>query len=100
MQCGEEEATTDRRRAEEKGMGKLLSTKLLYADYEDGACIPKGYDSYHDQQEDHAAEYDEYDNDGIRMNSQSMRGHSDWKRVDKDTFRMALCCNCNTIKHC
>ena len=86
MQSGEDEAMTDRRRAEGKGMGKLLSSTLLYADYEDDACIPPAYDSYYDQQEDHAAEYDEYDNDGIRMNSQSMRGHSDWKRVDKDTF--------------
>mmetsp|Transcript_29628 Transcript_29628/g.62919 ORF Transcript_29628/g.62919 Transcript_29628/m.62919 type:complete len:949 (+) Transcript_29628:112-2958(+) len=88
----------DRRKAEEKGMGKFLANKQ-HDDVEgveglDGA-LPQDDDcvSYYYYREDqhHSEDYDmhvnEYDDDdgGIRMNPQKSTGEN-WTRLDKHTF--------------
>ncbi|KAL7528651.1 hypothetical protein ACHAXR_004084, partial [Thalassiosira sp. AJA248-18] len=88
----------DRRRQEERGMGKLLSSKLGYGDEgmtgdDMGANYDNETDDYYyyanDRRKGDTTQQDyelgEEDQDaGIRMNSQS--SSSSWKRLDRDTF--------------
>ncbi|KAL9191385.1 hypothetical protein ACHAXT_001091 [Thalassiosira profunda] len=63
----------DRRKQEERGMGKLLSSNLFSANDE--------ADDYEEMEQD---DWIDEEGDGIRMNSQS--SSSSWQRVDKHTF--------------
>eukprot|EP00986_Skeletonema_menzelii_P001060 scaffold284_cov133-Skeletonema_menzelii.AAC.21 len=82
----------DRRRDEERGMGKLLSTHYAVDDSGDaGGMYPNNdADSYYYYANDRLQEDEEDDGHyeeeyyGIKMNSQS--ASSSWQRVDKDTF--------------
>jgi len=86
---------SDRRREEERGMGKLLNTKH-YDDFvttDNVGDIPPRDDSenyyYYASDRLHADDEDgdhyDYEEDfGIKMNSQSLS--SKWQRLDKDTF--------------
>ena len=93
----------DRRKEEERGMGKLLSSKPC-GDFDDvfdddtrrgenSASIDDDCASYYyygDDQHlggDHDMHTDDHDDDddGIRMNSQNPTGEN-WKRLDKHTF--------------
>ena len=82
--------TADRRRDEERGMGKLLNTHYPEDDSGDagGAYPINDVDSYYYYANDRLQEDEEdhYEEEyfGIRMNSQS--SSSNWQRVDKDTF--------------
>eukprot|EP00571_Detonula_confervacea_P002864 CAMPEP_0172328906 /NCGR_PEP_ID=MMETSP1058-20130122/60598_1 /TAXON_ID=83371 /ORGANISM="Detonula confervacea, Strain CCMP 353" /LENGTH=983 /DNA_ID=CAMNT_0013046043 /DNA_START=66 /DNA_END=3017 /DNA_ORIENTATION=+ len=89
---------TDRRKYEERGVGKLLSSKNFYGDEEIMGDGPGKNDDgetddyyYYENDrlkgDDTQQDYDldgEDDDDGIRMNSQS--SSSTWKRLDRDTF--------------
>ena len=80
----------DRRRDEERGMGKLLKTHYPEDDSGDvgGTYARNDVDSYYYYANDRLQEDEEdhYEEEyfGIRMNSQS--ASSNWQRVDKDTF--------------
>ena len=86
----------DRRKHEERGMGKLLSSKNCYNDDEEdttnfmsGENQADDINEYYYYAKDRYKQDDDIDeediDDGIRMNSHSSSS-SGWKRLDKDTF--------------
>lgn len=79
-----EQSTIDRIKAEEKGMGRFLLSKGQFNEDTDMPYFlpdTKDYDVDYDD-----GDYEEYEEEGIRMNPQSAASSASWKRLDKNTF--------------
>lgn len=74
----------ERRKAEEKGMGRFLKSSGQFDESDDLPVFDSEY-SVGDNNDYDVYEYEEYEEEGIRMNPQSGASPS-WKRLDKNTF--------------